>query len=386
MQYRTHQGERISEIGIGCYGLTGVYGPTDPDSFVQLIERAYDLGVTFFDTADIYGPAEEILGRAVAPFREQVWIASKVGGGIDGKPNCSAEHVLASCEESLQRLQTDYIDLYQIHFNDPQTLVEETIGALEKLQSQGKIRYYGVGHLPLHRLQAFFGQGKPFSALFEFSAVARGAREHLLPLCRKHNVAAITFSTTGRGLLTGRIRPGHRFSEGDIRRIDPLFQRERFSSGLRVAERFAALGAEYGRTPVQVAIVWVLAQPGIICALTGPSTIPHLEENLQASGWTIPEKELAALEQLFHKEDERLQDEQLQSVHTILLQPLLAENAFTDLVYVLETLVEMGMAEEVAILPLFQDLLTVRGRTDIAALQIMTSLQAEIRALFLDRL
>jgi aryl-alcohol dehydrogenase-like predicted oxidoreductase len=386
MQYRTHQGERISEIGIGCYGLTGVYGPADADGFIKLIERAYDLGVTFFDTADIYGPAEEILGRAVAPFREQVWIASKVGGGIDGKPNCSAEHVLASCEESLLRLQTDYIDLYQIHFNDPQTLVEETIGALEKLQSQGKIRYYGIGHLPPNRIQAFLKKGRPFSALFELSAAARSAREHLLALCRRHQVAAIAFSTTGRGLLTGKIDPGHQFNEGDIRRIDPLFQRERFSSGLRVAERLAGLGKQYSKTPVQVAIAWVLAQPGIVCALTGPSTIPHLEENLQSSGWTIPGEELAKLEQFLQYETGRLHDEQLQSIHAILRQPLKAENAFTDLVYVLEVLIEMRMAEEVAILPIFQDLLTVRGRTDKAALQIMASLQAEIRALFLDRL
>jgi aryl-alcohol dehydrogenase-like predicted oxidoreductase len=314
MQYRVHQGEKLSEIGLGCYALSGAYGQRDPESFIDLLRRAYEQGVTFFDTAGIYGPAEEILGRAVAPFRDQVWIATKVGAGDDGRRDCSAEQVAASCEQSLRRLNTDHIDLYQVHFDDPDTPVEETVGALERLKAAGKIRHYGVGHLPASRMAAYFATGQVFSALAELSAVARSARERILPLCREQGVGLIAFSITGRGLLTGQIEPQTTFEAGDLRRIDPLFQRERLASGLRVAQRFRTMGARYGKTPAQVAIAWVLAQPGVACALTGPSTLPHLEENLGGSGWTLGEEDLAALERFFEQEDARLRREQRTSL------------------------------------------------------------------------
>ena len=382
MQYRVHQGQKLSEIGLGCYALSGAYGQRDPESFVGLLRRAYDLGVTFFDTAGIYGPAEEILGRAVAPFRDQVWIATKVGARDDGRRDCSAEQVVASCEQSLRRLKTDRIDLYQVHFDDPDTLVEETVGALEQLRAAAKIHHYGVGHLPASRLAVYFSVGQVFSALAELSAVARSARERILPLCREQGVGLIAFSTTGRGLLAGQIGPQATFEEGDLRRIDPLFQRERLASGLRIAQRFRALGTRYGKTPVQAAIAWVLAQPGVVCALTGPSTLPHLEEDLGGSGWTLSEEDLAALEQFFGKEDARLRREQIASVRTILGQPLPPANAFADLVYLLETVVEVGWAAEHEILPLSQQLWALRGRDNAAALEQMQAVQVDLREQF----
>ena len=383
MRYRTHRGEKLSEIGLGCYALSGAYGKKEAEPFVTLIRRAHDLGVTFFDTADIYGPAEEVLGRAVAPFRDRVWIATKVGWGEEGKPDCSAEHVLSSCEQSLARLGTDYLDLYQIHFNDPQTPIEETVEALKQLQAAGKIRYYGVGHLPPDRMAEYMAAGEVFSALIELSAVARGALEHRLPLCRAHGVGAIAFGVTGRGLLTGKIKAGHTFEEGDIRRMDPLFQQERFASGLRVAERLKALGAKYDKTPAQVAIAWVLAQPGIVCALTGPSTIPHLEENLGGSGWSIEPDDLAAVEQFLTAEDERLRHTQALSLRTILTGSLEPESAFADLVYVLETLAEGGLAAEQEVLPVFGKLMPLRGRPAAEALEALQGIQAELRQRFL---
>ena len=379
IEYRAHAGDRLSEIGVGCYGMSGAYGEKDPQRFVDVVHRAYELGVTFFDTAAVYGPGEEILGRAVAPFRDDVWIATKVGGGADGKPDCSAGHVLASCDDSLRRLQTDVIDLYQIHFNDPDTPVEETVEALEALKSTGKIRHYGVGHLPLSRMETYFGTGDVFSSLVELSAVSRGARESTIPLCREHGVAVIAFSVTGRGLLTGKIGPEHVFEEGDIRSIDPLFQRERLASGLRVVERLRALGERYGKTPVQVAIAWVLGQPGVVCALTGPSTIPHLEENLGASGWDLPPSELEALERFLEEEEERVRREQLQSVRAILLGELSEERAFADLVYVVETLVERDLATEEEIMPAFQKLWSLRGQQDPATLRRMREIQGQLR-------
>jgi len=380
MHYRTHQGETLSAIGVGCYGLSGAYGQKDPHEYVRTLRRAYELGVTFFDTADVYGPAEQVLGRALAPFRDEVWIATKVGARADGKPDCSPENVHASCEASLRRLNIDVIDLYQIHFDDPATPVEETVAALEGLKTAGKIRCYGVGHLPLPRLRAFLEAGRPFSELLEFNVVARKTREEVIPLCRTHDVAVLAFSVTGRGLLTGTIGPNPSFERGDIRNIDPLFQRERLESGLRVAERLREIGRRHGKTPAQVAIAWTLAQPGIVCALTGPSTIPHLEENLGAAGWEFPPDELAELEQFLHGEQEGVRDRQAQNVHALLERPLDPPSAFTDLVYVLETLVEAGIADEDEIMPLFYRLLSVREEKEAAGLTTMHAIQVELCA------
>jgi aryl-alcohol dehydrogenase-like predicted oxidoreductase len=347
-----------------------------------VIRRAYDLGVTFFDTADVYGPGEQIMGRAVAPFRDQVWVATKVGVSADGKPDCSAEHVLSSCEGSLRRLQTETIDLYQIHFDDPEAPIGETVDALETLKASGKILHYGVGHVPLPALWSYMGSGDVFSALVELSAVARGAREARLPLCQEHNVGVIAFSVTGRGLLTGEIGPARVFEEGDIRRIDPLFQRERFASGLRVMEEIRALSEKHGRTPVQVAIAWVLAQPGVICALTGPSTIPHLEENLGGSGWDIATEDMEALDRFFDGEDERVQREQVREVRNILSQELDPEGAFADLVYAIEALVDRELATEKEIVPLYQEVWPLRRQRHRAALRQMREIQAQLHERF----
>ena len=386
MRYRIHREEMLSEIGIGCYALSGVYGKKEPGQFAAMLRRAYELGVTFFDTAAVYGPAEQILGRAVTPFRDKVWIATKLGVRPDGKLDCSAAAVQSSCERSLQKLQTDYIDLYQIHFDDPNTPLAETVEALEALKAEGKIRYYGVGHLAPPRLEAYLAIGEPFSALAELNAASRRARDRVLPLCRDYGVGMIAFSVTGRGLLTGEIRPGHVFAKGDIRGIDPLFQRERFASGLRVAEVFWGLGSRHGKTPVQVAIAWVLAQPGVICALTGPSTIAHLEENLQAAGWTMDPQELAELERLFDREDSWVQGQQVRSVRRILEGESEGDDLFADLVYVLEAVAEMELAEENQVLPLFQRLWALRGRRDAAACKQMERLQDDLRHRYLAAL
>jgi hypothetical protein len=235
-------------------------------------------------------------------------------------------------------------------------------------------------------MEAYFAAGRVFSTLVELSAVARGARERILPLCREHGAGVIAFSTTGRGLLTGKIGPQSAFEKGDLRRIDPLFQRERLASGQQITERFRELGEKYGRTPAQVAIAWVLAQPGIVCALTGPSTLPHLEENMGGSGWTISDEDLAGLEQFLAEEDARLHQEQTTSVCAILGQPLQPANAFADLVYALETLVEADFAAEHEILPLFHQLWGLRGRNDAPTLQQMGAIHSELHEQFAPHL
>jgi aryl-alcohol dehydrogenase-like predicted oxidoreductase len=386
MKYREHAGETLSEIGLGCYALSGAYGHREPEQFIKVIRRAFELGVTFFDTADVYGPAETVLGQAVAPFRKEVLIATKVGARSDGKPNCTPEHIVASCEASMERLGVGVIDLYQIHFDDPETPVAETVGALEGLQAAGKIRHYGVGHLPLARLRDYLSAGEVFSALVELSAAARGARETVMPLCRQHNVGVLAFSVTGRGLLTGRVGADHTFEEGDIRRIDALFQRERFRSGLRITRTLEAMGARHGHSPVQVAIAWTLAQPGVVCALTGTSSLAHLEENLAVSGWRIPADELGELEGFLEHEDARLHAAQIRQLVEILDEPLPAEDAIVDLVYVLETLIELDLAEETNILPLFHRLLGSRRLETGEAQGEMESIRTELGERYLARL
>lgn len=383
MNYRYHSTEKISEIGLGGYALSGAYGEKDLKGFIEVVRRPCGLGVTFFDIAYIYGSAEEILGRAVKTFREQVWIATKVGGEANGKPDCSSGHILASCNRSLSRLGTDFIDLYQLHFSDPRTPVEETVAALEKLKSSNKIRYYGVGNILPERMQAFFTGGTFFSDLLELSAVSREARRYKLPLCQRSGVGVIDFSVTGRGLLTGKIRKSHTFSEGDIRRMDPLFQRELLGSGLRVMERFRALGEKLGKSPVQVGIAWVMAQSGVMCALTGPSNLRHMEENLGASDLKFESEELETLNRFFSQEDMRLRREQRQSMCAILEELLRAETAFPDLIYFFETLIENGFAKEDAIIPLFQKLFTLRGQAGPAAFDELEIIQAKLRQQYL---
>jgi aryl-alcohol dehydrogenase-like predicted oxidoreductase len=362
MKFRNHQGIPISEIGIGCYALSGVYGNVDIRAFQAVIRRAFELGINFFDTAEAYGDAERILGEAVRPFRKQVLVATKVGVKEGSKPNLSRKYILSACDDSLSALGMDYIDLYQVHFNDPETPVEESIRALEELVSAGKIRFWGIGHLPTERAIAYLDTGKVFSILMELSAAERSSLKSLLPLCIERGTAGIAFSVTGRGLLTGRYQEGHAFAPSDLRHIDPLFQRERFRSGLRIASKLAEIGRVHGRTPAQTAIAWVLAQAGIICALTGPSTIDHLEENAQASGYEVDATSLQALDVYLTVEQDRLKQEQCASLQEILAGklPNEAQEAFVDLVYAIETILALDLASEEQIVPLFYDLYELR--------------------------
>jgi aryl-alcohol dehydrogenase-like predicted oxidoreductase len=345
-----------------------------------MLRRAFDLGVVFFDTAEAYGDAERILGEVVHAYRDDVIIATKVGVREGLAPNLSKAYVRAACSRSLQQLQTDYIDLYQVHFDDPNTPVEETVDVLEELVHDGKIRYYGVGHLPSDRIELYCRAGKPFSVLMELNAAARGAREKLLPLCRKHKLGAIAFSTTGRGLLTGKIRKDTVFGPDDLRRIDPLFQRERFQSGLRIADKLAALGKKWGRTPTQVAIAWVLAQQGVISALTGPSSIVHLEEDVGTSGWALPSKDLEALEQFLAEEEKRLKQEQHSSLRRILTTALPQDppRALADLLYVLETAVDLGYLNEEDVMPIFGDLLPIRDTLNRSSLAKLDAIRTQL--------
>lgn len=371
----------ISEVGVGCYSLSGVYGAKDRDEYARMIRRAYDLGVTFFDTAPAYGDAEEFVGRVVRGFRDDVCIATKVGVAQEGAGfDLSRRSIHASCEMSLERLGTDYIDLYQVHFDDGRTPTDEVVAAMESLRDAGKIREWGVCHLPAAKISEYCRTGKPFSVLMELSAVARSSREDMLPVLREHDVAGIAFSTTGRGILTGSTRPGHTFPESDLRSYDPLFQREQFESALRVADRMGQVARDHGKTPAQAAIAWTLGQPGVVCALTGPSRVAHLEENLGAVGWRIPRENIDGLERLFQEEDEWIEGQRRESVSSILKTPVRSSShkAFADLVYVLEMSVLLGLADEQAIVPIFQRLCKLRGGTGEDVMREMDTIRQEV--------
>lgn len=366
MQYRQHKDLTLSEIGLGCFGLGGAYGPKDTKSYKATLKRGFELGINLFDTAEAYGDAEQILGEVIQPFRQDVILSTKVGVRKGYQPDLSPGYVREACERSLQALGTDWIDLYHVHFDDPDTPVEDTVSTLEGLVQAGKIRHYGVGHLPAMRILKYIHFGDPITVMMELSPVTRAAKDEILPLCLAHDLAGIAFSVTGRGLLTGAIQADTEFAAGDIRSIDPLFHHASLQSGLNIARKLAELGSKHGRTPAQAAIAWVLAQPGVTCALTGPSKIAHLQENIGGTGWTFSAEELAEFESDLLVEESRLLAYQRQAVVDILTSPLRGhvEQAFIDLVYACENAVKLKMIAEQDLMPVFYELIAMRDAMD----------------------
>ncbi|MEF8832631.1 MAG: aldo/keto reductase [Candidatus Thermoplasmatota archaeon] len=255
----------------------------------------------------------------------------------------------------MKRLNTEYIDIYLVHFDDPDTPVKETVEALDDLKDEGKINHYGVSHLPPEGVEKYLKEGDVSFCLVELSAVSRHDRKKLLPLCDEYGSKAIAFSVTGRGILTGKIDKNTEFDSGDIRKMDPLFKKERFRSALRIEEKLERVGKKYDRTSTQVAINWVLAQENIISALKGTSSKEHLEENVEASGWDLKKDDLKEIESFLDKEDKILKEKEPKIINNILKDRLSKEieQAFNDLVYVMEVSIDRGMAKEKEIVPIF---------------------------------
>ena len=221
MHYRKNNEATLSEIGIGCYPLSGAYGKVNLENFKKVIQEAYAHGVNFFDTADTYGDyGEQILGDVIKPFRQNVIIATKVGILLGTEPNLSSAYINKSVEKSLSKLQTDYIDIYQIQFDDHRTPVDEIIETLDGLVQQGKIRYFGVCQLPYNVIKKYAEFGNLFSVSMEFSALSQDVRGKLLPYCQKNHLAGIAHNVTGRGILTGKYNSSVTFEPGDIRILE----------------------------------------------------------------------------------------------------------------------------------------------------------------------
>ena len=294
-----NQGLEVSELGLGCMGMSEFYGSGDEQEAIATIHHALNLGVNFLDTADMYGPFtnEKLVGRAIKDRRDQVILATKFGNvrsaeggwlGINGKP----EYVRKSCDESLQRLGVDVIDLYYQHRVDVTVPIEETVGAMAELVQQGKVRYLGLSEAApatIRRAQAIH----PISALqTEYSLWSRDPEDEILPTLRELGIGFVPYSPLGRGFLTGAIASPDDFAPDDFRRISPRFQGENFAKNLELVEQVKAIATEKGITAGQLALAWLLAQGDDIVPIPGTKRRKYLEENIGAATVTLTAEDI----------------------------------------------------------------------------------------------
>ena len=295
----------VSVVGFGCWaaGAKG-WGKVDDNESIAAMQRAIDLGINLFDTADEYGwgHSEEILGKAIKGRRDGLVIATKVGRTVDetGKYglDASRKHIFEAVEGSLKRLQIDCIDLYQIHAPDPDTPHEETLRAMEDLVKQGKIRYFGCSNYTAEQLEESLKYGRFDTLQPPYNLFQRQIERDILPLCRRENIGVLSYGTLCKGLLTGKFTPDTTFPEDDNRSRSPMFQGERFRRNLAIVEKLKKIAAEYGKTVGQLAISWVINQPGITVALVGAKRPSQVEENVGGAGWKISKEHLEEIDRI----------------------------------------------------------------------------------------
>jgi len=302
------QGLEVSEVGLGCMGMSEFYGGRDEDEAVATIHRALELGVSFLDTADMYGPFtnEELVGRAIAGRRDQVVLATKFGvvrsddphvRSINGKP----EYVRTACEGSLRRLGVDHVDLYYQHRVDTDVPIEETVGAMAELVHEGKARYLGLSEAApdtIRRAHAVH----PISALqTEYSLWTRDPEDEILPTVRELGIGFVAYSPLGRGFLSGEIRSLDDLEEDDFRRFSPRFQGDNFEHNHDLLDRVREIAKEKSITTAQLAIAWVLSRGEDVVPIPGTKRRRYLEENVAAVAIRLSEDELARIEEAFPK-------------------------------------------------------------------------------------
>jgi aryl-alcohol dehydrogenase-like predicted oxidoreductase len=296
----------VSTIGLGCMGMTWAYGATDADraGAIATIHHALDRGVTLLDTADIYGPHtnEELVGEAIRGRRDQVVLATKFGilrglGVMPGTPERSVngrpEYVKPSCEGSLKRLGVDHIDLYYLHRVDPDTPIEDTVGAMAELVREGKVRFLGLSEASAATIRRAHAV-HPITALqSEYSLWTRDPEDEVLSVLRELGIGFVAYSPLGRGFLSGAIRSIDDLAADDYRRKSPRFMGENFARNLSLVATIERLAAAKGATAAQLALAWVLAQGDDIVPIPGTKKVERLDENVEAAGITLTEAELA---------------------------------------------------------------------------------------------